>query len=314
MVSKSASEAPPLGTESVGQRTFLSRPPLIGALRPSQWTKNLLLFAALLFSIRFTQLGSWYAAAMAFGVFCTFSSAGYIVNDLLDIEADRQHPSKKTRPIASGDVSRPAAVATVIALIVGGLALAMQLGITFMMVAVGYLLVSVTYSAVLKHYVLIDLFGIAAGFVLRAAAGAVAIDVPISPWLYVCTGLAALFLALGKRRHELLLLESTAGRHRRNLDDYTVELVDQLTLIVTAAAVIAYSLYTISGDLKTPNHAMMLTIPFVLYGLFRYLYLVHIRKLGGSPEELLLSDRPLTVTLVAWILACGVILYLTTRV
>jgi 4-hydroxybenzoate polyprenyltransferase len=313
MVSKSASQAQ-LDAKSVGQRTRPARVPLVAALRPSQWTKNLLLFAALLFSIRFTQLDTWYAATMAFGVFCAFASAGYIVNDLIDIDADRQHPTKKTRPIASGDVSRPAAVATVIALIIVGLALATRLGSAFVMVAAGYLLLSVVYSAVLKHYVLIDLFGIAAGFVLRAAAGAVAIDVPISPWLYVCTGLAALFLALGKRRHELILLESTAGKHRRNLDDYTVGLVDQLTLVVTSAAVIAYSLYTISGDLRTANPAMMLTIPFVLYGLFRYLYLVHIRKLGGSPEELLLRDRPLTITVAAWILACGVILYLTTRV
>jgi 4-hydroxybenzoate polyprenyltransferase len=313
MVSKSVSDAPP-GAEPVAQQTRPARLPLVAALRPSQWTKNLLLFAALLFSIRFTQLGTWYAAAMAFGVFCAFSSAGYIVNDLLDIEADRQHPTKKTRPIASGEISRPTAVATVIALIIGGLALATQLGTTFVIVAAGYLVLSVAYSVVLKHYVLIDLFGIAAGFVLRAAAGAVAINVPISPWLYVCTGLAALFLALGKRRHELVLLESTAGKHRRNLDDYTVGLVDQLTLVVTSAAVIAYSLYTISGDLKTSNPAMMLTIPFVLYGLFRYLYLVHIRKLGGSPEELLLRDRPLTITVAAWILACAVILYWTTRI
>ena len=298
---------------SMNSKAFEARVPLLAALRPSQWTKNLLLFAALLFSIRFTQIGTWYAAILAFAVFCAFSSAGYLINDLLDIEADREHPTKRLRPIASGELSRPVAIGSALALTLGGLALALRLGTTFTAVAAGYLLLSVSYSAVLKHYVLIDLFGIAAGFVLRAAAGAVAIDVPISPWLYVCTGLAALFLALGKRRHELILLESSASRHRRNLDDYTVELVDQLTLIVTAAAIIAYSLYTISGDLRTSNPAMMLTIPFVLYGLFRYLYLVHIRKLGGSPEEMLLRDRPLGLTLIAWIVACGIILFLSVR-
>ncbi len=298
---------------SMNSRAFEARVPLLAALRPSQWTKNLLLFAALLFSIRFTQIGTWYAAILAFAVFCAFSSAGYLINDLLDVEADREHPTKRLRPIASGEVSRPVAIGSALALTLGGLAISLRLGPSFTAVAAGYLLLSVSYSAVLKHYVLIDLFGIAAGFVLRAAAGAVAIDVPISPWLYVCTGLAALFLALGKRRHELILLESSASRHRRNLDDYTVELVDQLTLIVTAAAIIAYSLYTISGDLRTSNPAMMLTIPFVLYGLFRYLYLVHVRKLGGSPDEMLLRDRPLGATLIAWIVACGVILFLSIR-
>jgi 4-hydroxybenzoate polyprenyltransferase len=312
MVAKSTSEAP-VRSESVSRRTLQVRLPLVAALRPTQWTKNLLLFAALLFSIRFTQVGTWYAATMAFIAFCAFSSAGYLINDLLDIDADRQHPAKKRRPIASGAVSRGVAIAAIFALVFGGMALALSLGASFATVAAGYLFLSVAYSVALKHYVLIDLFGIAAGFVLRAAAGAVAIDVPISPWLYVCTGLAALFLALGKRRHELILLDSSAGLHRRNLDDYTVELVDQLTLIVTAAAIIAYSLYTISGDLRTSNPAMMLTIPFVLYGLFRYLYLVHIRKMGGSPEELLLRDRPLGLTLVAWVAACGVILVLSTR-
>src|SRR4051812_20519944 len=207
---------------SMNSRAFESRVPLLAALRPSQWTKNFLLFAALLFSIRFTQIGTWYAAILAFAVFCVFSSAGYLINDLLDVEADREHPTKRLRPIASGELSRPVAIGSALALTLGGLALSLRLGTSFTAVAAGYLLLSVSYSAVLKHYVLIDLFGIAAGFVLRAAAGAVAIDVPISPWLYVCTGLAALFLALGKRRHELILLESSASRHRRNLDDYTV--------------------------------------------------------------------------------------------
>ncbi|MFN0072726.1 MAG: decaprenyl-phosphate phosphoribosyltransferase [Chloroflexota bacterium] len=291
----------------------IAQVPLLAALRPKQWTKNLLIFAALLFSIRFTQLATWQAAIIAFAAFCLFSSAGYLVNDLLDVEADRQHPTKRLRPIASGSVSRMTALLTIVVLVVSGVALALSLGPLFTAVAIGYLVVSVSYSVWLKHYVLLDLFGIAAGFVLRAAAGAVAITVPISPWLYVCTGLVALFLALGKRRNELILLESSAGQHRRNLDDYTVELVDQLTLIVTAAAVIAYSLYTISGDGRSTNPAMMLTIPFVMYGLFRYLYLVHIRKLGGNPEDLLLQDRPLSISVIAWILTCGAILILTSR-
>lgn len=286
---------------------------VLQTLRPTQWTKNFLVFAALLFSVRFTQVDYWMPALTAFAAFCLFSSSGYVINDLMDAEADRRHPVKRFRPIASGAVSRELALGVLLALVTGGAFLASTLGPVFTAVALGYLVVSASYSLALKHYVLIDLFAIAAGFLLRAAAGAVAISVPISPWLYVCTGLVALFLALGKRRHELVLLESEAGHHRRNLNEYTVALVDQLTLIVTAAAIIAYSLYTLSGDGRVSNPAMMLTIPMVLYGLFRYLFLVHVRKLGGSPEELLLRDRPLTLTVATWVITCAVILYMIYR-
>ena len=202
------------------------------------------------------------------------------------------------------------AIVLAVTLVVVGLTLAFRLGQDFGLVAVGYLVLTLAYTFVLKHLVLIDLFAIAAGFVLRAVGGAVVVAVPVSPWLYVCTVLAALFLGLAKRRQELTLLQVEAVNHRRNLSEYTVDLVDQLLNVVTSATIMAYSLYTFSAPNLPSNDAMMVTIPIVLYGLFRYLYLVRVRGLGGSPEDVLLGDRPLLATIVAWALACTAVLYL----
>ncbi len=283
---------------------------LLRALRPKQWTKNLLLFVGLIFSVNLHHPRLVATALLAFAVFCLLSSAGYLVNDVVDAEADRQHPMKRSRPVASGALSSAGALGLAALLALLGLAGAAALGLPFLGVVALYLLVTASYSAGLKHLVLIDVFVIAAGFVIRAAAGAVAIGVPISPWLYICTGLAALFIALAKRRAELTLLSDNAANHRRNLEHYTIELVDQLIVIVLAATLMAYTLYTFTAENLPANHLMMLTVPVVLYGLFRYLYLVRVRGDGGSPEDIVLKDLPLVMTGLVWIGLSALVLYL----
>jgi len=237
------------------------------------------------------------------------SSAGYLLNDVLDLEADRQHPLKRSRPLASGAISYRQAVGLAVLLALAALLLAIWVRPAFALVGAGYLILTLLYSAVFKHLVLVDLFAIAGGFVMRVVGGSVAVGVGVSPWLYVCTILAALFLGLAKRRQEIGVLEAAARRHRRNLSEYTTELVDQLMMIVTSATIMAYSLYTFSAPNLPENNAMMATIPLVLYGLFRYLYLVRVKGLGGSPEDLLLSDRPLLAATLAWGLLSAAILY-----
>lgn len=283
---------------------------LARALRPRQWSKNFIVFVGPIFALQLTDPFTVLRAIVAFGAFCLLSSAGYLVNDLLDLAADRQHPIKRNRPVASGALRPRAALGLAAGLALPALGLALWLDRGFAAVAVAYLALTVLYSLALKHLVLVDLFVIAGGFVLRAVGGAVVAGVRVSPWLYVCTILAALFLGLGKRRQELAALEASAGRHRRNLSEYTVDLVDQLTTIVTSAAVMAYSLYTFSAPNLPRNDLMMLTIPLVIYGLFRYLFLVRVRGQGGSPEELLLADRPLLATTIAWVVLSAAILYL----
>jgi 4-hydroxybenzoate polyprenyltransferase len=283
---------------------------LIRSLRPKQWSKNLLVFAGLVFTYNLLNPGMLAQVFGAFVTFCALSSAGYLWNDLRDVEADRLHPVKRNRPIASGRV--PRSLAAVVALVLGfsGIALAFVLGSGFALVASLYLLLTISYSIWLKHLVLIDVFGIAAGFVLRAVGGAVVIGVPVSPWLYVCTVLGSLFLALGKRRNELELLEGHAGSHRKNLEEYTVELVDQLILIVASVTIMAYSLYTFTAENLPRDHSMMLTIPLVVYGLFRYLYLVRVRHQGGAPEDLFLTDPGLLGAAITWIVVALGVLYI----
>ena len=292
---------------------------LVAAIRPRQClTKNLLVFGALIFARRpqpgyapisifdFAVIGQ---AVAAFLVFCLASGAVYILNDIRDIEQDRAHPRKRFRPIAAGELSLGLAwgfFAFLLALMIGGAFLVRP---ALAAIAVIYLLVNVGYSFGLKQQVILDVFIIASGFVLRAVAGAVAIAVAISPWLYVLIGLGALFLGFGKRRAEIMLLSETAGQHRRVLEEYSATLLEELIAIVTAATIMAYGLYTFSAENLPQNHAMMLTIPFVLYGLFRYLYLVYRKNEGGSPEQVLLSDRPLLTCIILWGLACVVILY-----
>jgi 4-hydroxybenzoate polyprenyltransferase len=282
---------------------------LLIALRPRQWTKNGLIFVALAFTLNLQDLTLLGRAVLAFACFCALSSAGYLLNDVVDVEADRQHPTKRLRPIAAGSVPTGLALGLGLVLALAALVGAFAINLPLGGLAVAYVALTALYSVSLKHIVLVDIFGIAAGFVLRAAAGAVAIDVPISPWLYIATMLGSLLIALGKRRAELETLGIEAAGHRRNLDAYSLEFIDQLILIVSSAAVMTYALYTFSAENLPRNHSMMLTIPAVLYGLFRYLFLVHEGSIGGSPEDLLFRDRPLLVAVVFWAVMAVAILY-----
>ena len=284
---------------------------LLTSLRPGQWTKNLFVFAALVFAERLNDRGAVLQAVVAFVVFCALSSTVYLINDVLDREQDRRHPLKANRAIASGLVSPALALTT--AAILGAVAMfvAWTLGPHFVQIAGTYVVLLSAYSAFLKHLVIIDVLTIAAGFTLRAAAGAAAIAVPISHWLLVCTTLLALFIALSKRRHELTLLTEAASDHRPILSDYTPYLLDQMISVVTASTLIAYAFYTISPETtdKFGTDLLSLTIPFPLYGIFRYLYLVHRHDKGGSPAELVVNDGPLMVCVALWALSVIVIIY-----
>jgi 4-hydroxybenzoate polyprenyltransferase len=240
--------------------------------------------------------------------FCAASSAIYVINDLSDVEQDRKHPEKRNRPIASGRVTPFQAVALAAVLMLGAIAGSWLIRPEFSAVIVGYIALMIGYTNGLKQAVILDVLIIAAGFVLRAAGGAVAIDVPISPWLYVCTMLLALFLGFGKRRNELAILGPEAASHRANLGMYTLPLLDQMIGLVSAATLMTYSMYTFDAANVPGNHAMMLTIPFVAYALFRYLYLIHGKGAGGSPEQVLVSDVPLLACLLGWGLTSVVIL------
>jgi len=300
---------PGASTSSVpGRPTVLS---LIVSVRPEQWTKNLLIFAGLLFARRLSDPAAVARASFAFVIFCALSGAVYVINDLLDRDSDREHPLKARRPIASGALSVTAAAWTAAMLVVAGLGGAFELNRRLGIVAAAYFGLFGLYSARLKHIVIIDVLTIALGFVLRAVAGAVAIEVEISHWLLVCTFLLALFIAMAKRRHELVLLTNTATSHRPILSEYTPYLLDQMIAVVTASTLIAYVFYTISPDTqqKFGTPWLGLTIPFPLYGILRYLYLVHQREGGGSPSDLLLSDRPMLVCVVLWVLAVALIIY-----
>ncbi len=283
---------------------------LLKTMRPKQWTKNVVVFAPLIFDEKLFDPALFARTLLAFALFCLISSTVYIINDLADIESDRQHPKKRTRPLASGALSPKLAIAAAALFILVSLPLALWLGAGFSLILSSYLVLNIAYSFYLKHLVIIDVLVIAAGFVLRVAGGVAVVSVErFSPWLYLVITLGALFLGFGKRRHELLLLEDGADAHRAILAEYTVPFLDQLIGLVTSTMVIAYSLYTFSAPNLPDNHAMMLTIPFVLYGLFRYLYLIHVKKEGGAPDELLLSDKPLLATGALWVLAVIIVLY-----
>jgi 4-hydroxybenzoate polyprenyltransferase len=285
---------------------------LLISLRPGEWSKNLLIFAGLLFGKRLESLDAVLAAAVAFFVFCALSGSVYLVNDVLDRESDRKHPRKVRRPIASGALSVRAALAAASVLSVVGLLVAFRLDRTFGLIATAYLTLFAIYSGPLKHIVIVDVLTIAIGFVLRAIAGAAVVHVEISHWLLVCTILLALFIALAKRRHELLLLADGATSHRPILGEYNSPyLMDQMISVVTASTLMAYVFYTISPETreKFGTDWLGLTIPFPLYGIFRYLYLVHRREGGGSPADLLLTDRPLLVCVALWALSVALIIY-----
>lgn len=276
-------------------------------LRPRQWTKNLLLFAGIIFSLNLFQLTLLYNSLIAFISFCLLSSCVYIVNDIVDIEDDRKHPKKRNRPLAAGKIGIRQAVAVLIILLIISFYLAWSLNTLFLILGIIFFALCLTYSLWIKYMVILDVFAIAYGFLLRAAAGGVAINVEISPWLLVCTLLLSLFLALTKRRQESVNMKDNGKWYRKVLEQYSVQYLDQLISIVTAATILAYSLYTFTAS-RSPLY--MVTIPFVIYGIFRYLYLVHNEKLGENPEEILLSDIPTIVNIILWVLVSILILYL----
>jgi len=271
------------------------------AMRPRQWTKNLLLFAGLLFAEKLGDLPRVWLNLLAFLSFCLISGAVYIYNDLRDVEEDRLHPRKRHRPIASGKL--PVAVATwwMLSAALLGLVLAFWIRPAFGGLAIAYLALSLVYSLGAKYIVILDVFLIAAGFVLRALAGAVAIDVHISGWLLACTTMLSLFLGFCKRRHELVLLGEEAVNHRATLGEYSVVLLDQFIAIASSATIITYALYTIQSATAAQHENLKYTIPLVMYGVFRYLYLVYRKDLGGAPEQVLLEDRGIQATILLWI-------------
>lgn len=277
-------------------------------LRPKQWTKNLLVFAALIFTIPDITVNMFYAALAGFILFSFVSGAVYILNDLVDLELDRQHPTKKNRPMASGDLPPAIAVSAGSILLLFSLVTSYYLSIWFGLILTIYFVLNVAYSFYLKNVVIIDVMVIATGFVLRAAGGAYVIDVPMTPWFIICTMLLALFLAISKRRHELTLVEQAGDSevdYRAVLDSYSTRLLDEMNSIVTTATIISYALFTFTSG-RTLN--LMWTIPLVIYGIFRYLYLIHIENKGGQPDEILLQDKPILITVLLYTVLLIVIL------
>ena len=283
---------------------------IIKTMRPKQWTKNVVVYAALIFDGKFLDPALFIRTTAMFVLFCLVSSAVYLLNDLADIEKDRAHPLKRNRPLASGALKPTYAVIALVVLLGFSLPAAFMLDVTAALILTGYFLLNVAYSFWLKNMVILDVFTIAAGFVLRVAAGAAVVHVErFSPWLYVCITLIALIIALGKRRAELVSLEEDASNHRAILDEYNLNFLDQLIGLTTGATIVTYSLYTFSANNLPENHLMMLTIPIVLYFLFRYLYLIHVKHLGGAPDELIFKDKPLFISGVFWAVAVVLILY-----
>jgi len=285
---------------------------LFKAMRPRQWTKNVFILAAIVFDRQLFKIVSLERTIAAFIIFCLLSSSVYLFNDVMDIEADRNHPTKKNRPIAAGKVSPKTAIITSTVLVIISLVGAYLLSTGLFAVALIYFVVNLAYSKWLKHVPILDVLVLASCYVLRVAAGVSVIQVErFSPWLYVVTTLFALYIGFGKRRAELMVLVPENGQsHRKVLSGYSLEFVDQLITIVSSTTIIAYSLYTFSAPNLPDNHTMMLTIPFVLYGIFRYLSLMQIKKMGGEPEEILLKDRPLQIDILLWAISVMVIFYL----
>jgi len=279
-------------------------------LRPRQWLKNVFVFAGLIFSRQFFYPDSIEKSIYAFVVFCLLSSCGYIINDILDYKEDRAHPVKSKRPIAAGKISRGQAAVVGALLLVLSLCSAYLLGAKFSYVCLIYLTVVVLYSTAIKNIVILDVLFVALGYVLRAIAGATVIAVEISSWLLLCTLLIALFLAISKRRTEIVLLGEGATKHRRILSQYSLGLLNQMIAVVTAACIVAYCLYTLAPEtvVKFGTRNLIFTVPFVIYGIFRYLYITYQKVEADIPEKVLISDLPLQVCLVLWIVTCLVIL------
>ena len=285
---------------------------LLETMRPRQWTKNFFVFAAIIFSQRVLDPAAISNSLAAFCLFCLLSGSVYIMNDVADAEKDREHPTKRNRPVAAGRLPKSVGLLAASLIAAASVALAFTITPSFALIAIAYLALNLLYSLALKHVVILDVLLVAIFFVLRAAAGAAAISVEISPWLLICTILLALFIALSKRRHELVLLEGNASAHRASLLEYTPYLLDQMIAVATASTLMAYCLYTV--DDRTirefgTNH-LMYTIPCVIFGIFRYLYLVHQKGEGGNPDRIILSDRPFLVNLLVWTGIVAVVIYL----
>jgi 4-hydroxybenzoate polyprenyltransferase len=285
---------------------------LIKTMRPRQWTKNVFIFAALVFDKQLFIVDAFSRTLAGVILFCLISSCVYILNDIVDVEADRQHPEKKNRPIPSGKLPVSVAWASLVIIVAIVFISSYFLDLEFMLVVIAYFILNIAYSLWLKHVPILDVLIIASGFVLRVHAGVTLIEVErFSPWLYVLMTLLSLFLGFGKRRAELALLAHGAGSHRKVFDGYTLPLLDQYIMIVSGTTIVAYSLYTFSAPNLPENHSMMLTIPFVMYSIFRYLYLIQVKHAGGTPEEILLSDRPFQISMVLWGLAVLAVFYLS---
>lgn len=283
---------------------------LLLAMRPKQWTKNIFVFAPLVFDVKLGHFTYVMRTVAGFALLCLVSGAVYLLNDLVDVEKDRLHPRKRQRPIAAGKLPLAVARVAVAAILLLGLPLGFLLDPLFGAILLLYLLLQVAYSFLLKNVVIVDVMVIAAGFVLRVASGIPLVDaVRFSPWMYICMGMLALFIGFNKRRHELVLLKEEANAHREILEEYSLALLDQLIGIITAVTLAAYALYTFSAPNVPDNHAMMLTLPFILYAFFRYLYLVQVKGMGGEPEEIVLRDRPLQAAVLLWGATVVLIMY-----
>jgi len=285
---------------------------LLESMRPRQWTKNLFVFAGIVFAQRLFDVPALIDSIAAFCLFCLLSSAVYLVNDVADAEKDREHPTKRSRPIASGRLPKSLALVTAIIIAALGVGLSFALPPSFALLAVTYLALNLLYSFVLKHMVILDALAVAVFFVIRAAGGSAAIAVEISHWLLICTLLLALFIALSKRRHELVLLEDNASAHRASLTEYSPYLLDQMIAVVTASTLMAYVLYTVDARTLAEfgTKRLIYTIPCVIFGIFRYLYLIHQKGEGGNPDRIILSDRPFLVNLFVWMGIVAVVVYL----
>lgn len=284
----------------------------VAALRPKQWTKNGLLIAALVFSARdgvsnLTRVDDWLLFTGAFISFCLLSSTGYVYNDLRDAEADRAHPKKRFRPIAAGELSPAGAWALMAVCFAGSMAVAYVVGVPFLVCALLYFATTLSYSTIFKHYVILDVMFLSACYLWRAVAGAVAIDVPISPWLLLCTAFLALFLGFNKRRGEIVLLDGRKSGTRKALDHYSPAMLQEFQAITTSGTIISYALYTVLGS---PTPWLLLTLPYALYGIFRYIYLVDQRGEGAAPDETLLKDVPILLTVALYVVtAVAVIVF-----
>lgn len=275
------------------------------SMRPKQWYKNLVIFIGIAFSLNLFNFNLWITVISAFIIFCLLSGSIYLINDVLDIENDRKHPKKCKRPLPSGELKPYQAILSAVLFIIISLIWSYFINVPFLLTAVSYFILIMVYSLFLKHFIIVDILIISSGFVLRAIAGALAIDVMVSAWLIICTFLLALFLALGKRRQELALLGEDAGKHRQSLEGYSTNMMDQMIVITTSILIMSYSLYTFFSG----NMLLMITIPFAFYGIFRYLLLIHSENMGGEPE-MLFKDKGMLSSIILWVIIVVVVLYL----